>query len=258
MNEDELIKYYNKFNEDKRLGRRHGIVEFETTMKYIKKYLKKYNNPKILDVGAGTGAYSISLYNNGYDITAVELVKHNLMTLRKKEPRIKSYLGNATNLEFVDNSFDIVLLFGPLYHLISMDEKIKAINEAKRVLKKNGLIFISYYMNDYAVMKHGFIDKYIKYAMDNNCLDKDYKIISKNNDLYSMVRLEDINYLKKVCDLKRVKIILQDGLTDYFRKEINSLSEEEFNLYLDYHFKICEKKEFLGTSSHILDILKKD
>ena len=43
MNEENLIKYYNKFNEDKRLTRRHGIVEYITTMKYIHKYLKTKN-----------------------------------------------------------------------------------------------------------------------------------------------------------------------------------------------------------------------
>ena len=52
MNEENLIKYYNKFNEDKRLTHRHGIVEFNTTIKYIDEILKKIDNPKIIDVGA--------------------------------------------------------------------------------------------------------------------------------------------------------------------------------------------------------------
>ena len=81
MNEENLIKYYNKFNEDKRLNTRHGQVEFITSMKYIKEYLKEFNNPKILDVGAGTGKYSINLANDGYDVTALELVKHNLKVI---------------------------------------------------------------------------------------------------------------------------------------------------------------------------------
>ena len=68
MNEENLIKYYNKFNEDKRLNTRHGQIEFITSMKYIKEYLKEFNNPKILDVGAGTGKYSINLANDGYDV----------------------------------------------------------------------------------------------------------------------------------------------------------------------------------------------
>ena len=59
MNEENLITYYNKFNEDKRLTHRHGIIEFNTTIKYIDKILKNMNNPKIMGVGAGGGVYSI-------------------------------------------------------------------------------------------------------------------------------------------------------------------------------------------------------
>ena len=111
--------YYNKFNEDKRLTHRHGIIEFNTTIKYIDKILKNMNNPKIIDVGAGCGKYSIYLSDKGYDVTAIELVKHNLMTLKSKNKNVKAYQGNALNLsKFKDNSFDMVLLFGPLYHLI--------------------------------------------------------------------------------------------------------------------------------------------
>ena len=103
MNEEELIKYYNKFNEDKRLTRRHGIIEYKTAMKYIYKYLKKLKNPKIIDVGAGTGKYSIALANDGYDVVAVELVKHNLMTIKSNSKKVKAFLGNAANLNFDDN-----------------------------------------------------------------------------------------------------------------------------------------------------------
>ena len=141
MNEENLIKYYNKFNEDKRLNTKHGNIEFITAIKYIEKYINK--GDKILDVGAGTGKYSIYFNDKGYDVTAVELVKHNLRVLEKNAPDIKAYQGNALNLKFEDNSFDIVLLFGPMYHLISFEDKLKAINEAKRVLKPNGKIFIS-------------------------------------------------------------------------------------------------------------------
>ena len=110
MNEENLISYYNKFNEDKRLTRRHGIVEFNTAIHYILKYLKELSDPKVLDVGAGTGRYSGYLFSLGYSVTSVELVKHNLMMLRKNYPDIPSFLGNATNLsKFDDESFDAVI-----------------------------------------------------------------------------------------------------------------------------------------------------
>lgn len=258
MNIQNLIQYYNKFNEDKRLTRRHGIVEYETTMHYIKKYLKNFDEPKILDIGAGTGAYSIELANEGYDVTAIELVKHNLMTLKSKSDKVKASLGNALDLsKFNNDSFDIVLLFGPIYHLIKEEEKIKCIKEAKRVLKDNGLIFISYYMNEYAVITHGFRDNNIKNAINENRIDDNFHIHSKEEDLYSFVRLEDINRYNDIVKLKRVEIIAQDGPSDYIRPIINSMDKETFSLYLNYHLKNCDRVELLGASSHVLDILKK-
>ena len=258
MNEENLIKYYNKFNEDKRLTRRLGFVEFTSAMEYITKYLEKMKNPKILDVGAGTGRYSIELSNLGYDVTAVELVKHNLATLKKNYPNIKSFQGNAINLgKFNDESFDMVLLFGPLYHLISKEEKLKALMEAKRVVKTGGIIMISYYMNEYAILTYGFKENNILNAIKNNDIDKTYHITPKETELYSMVRLEDINELKKLANLKRLKILSQDGATDYIRSVINKMDVETFKEYIKYHLSICERKELLGASSHVLDILKK-
>lgn len=258
MNEKELITYYNKFKEDKRLDTKHGQVEFLTAIKYIDKYLKKDNS--ILDIGAGTGKYSIYYKNKGYDVTSVELVKQNINIFKSKLKSIdiSIYQGNATNLSmFKDNTFDIVLLFGPMYHLISYEEKIKALNEAKRVVKENGYIFISYCMNEYALITHGFKENYINDSFNNNLIDKDFKIISKDNDLYSYVRIKDINKLNKECNLKRIKIISQDGPTEYIKKDINKMDDETLNIYLNYHFKTCESKYLLEASRHTLDILKK-
>ena len=162
MNEELLKNYYNKFNEDKRLKSRHGIVEFNTSIKYILKYLEKYTDPKILDIGAGTGRYSGYLSSLGYDVTAIELVKHNYKSITANYPLVKAYLGNALDLSKLDDkSFDLIIMFGPIYHLHSTSEKLKAITEAKRLLKDGGVMFICYYMNDYAIIKHGFIDGFI-------------------------------------------------------------------------------------------------
>ena len=106
MNEQELINYYNKFNEDKRLKTRHGYVEFYTTMKYINEYLKNYDNPKIIDIGAGTGAYSIPLAEK-YDVTAVELVKHNLRVIEKNSEKVHAFQGNALDLSKFPDEYGV-------------------------------------------------------------------------------------------------------------------------------------------------------
>lgn len=258
MNEEALINYYNKFNEDKRLNTRHGQVEFITSLKYIHEYLKEFDNPKIIDIGAGTGKYSIKLADEGYDVTAVELVKHNLRVIEKNSNKVKVYQGNATDLSrFKDESFEMVLLFGPMYHLCTNDEKIKALNEAKRVCKKNGYILVAYFMNDYCIIRYGFKENNIKEEIKNKNIDKDYKIKHWIDNLYSPVRIEDIDYYNKKTNLKRIKIITPDGPSNYIRDILNKMDEETFNNFIDYHLKTCERLDMIGSAAHTVDILKK-
>lgn len=159
----QLEKYYNKFKEDHRLTTRHGKVEFAVSMKHIHDCAEELGRSKegrtlkILDVGAGTGRYSVALSEEGFDVTAVELVKHNLDILMGKHAKVKCWPGDARNLSFLeDETFDITLLFGPMYHLHSKEDRLKALNEAKRVTKKGGFILVAYVMNEYAILSYCF------------------------------------------------------------------------------------------------------
>lgn len=257
MNEKELIEYYNKFNEDKRLTRRHGKVEFIVTLKYIHDYLNKMNNPKIIDIGAGTGKYSIELSNQGYDVTAIELVKHNLSYIKKYD-KIKSYQGNAIDLSrFKDETFDLTLLFGPMYHLIDENDKIKALNEAKRITKKDGIIMVAYIMNDYCILTHGFKDNNILNTIENKMIDDSFKCIKWDNNLYSVYRIEDIDKLNEKVNLNRIKIITPDGPANYMRNTLNKMSDKEFDKFIEYVLSISDRKDMIGSSAHTIDILKK-
>ena len=255
MNKDKLIEYYNKFNEDKRFNTRHGQVEFLTTIHYINKYLKK--DIKILEIGAGTGKYSGYLANLGYDVTAVELVKHNLRLIEKNYPNVTTYEGNAINLNMLQNEqFDLTLVFGPMYHLLTENEELKALEEAKRVTKQNGIIMVAYVMNDYAIIRHGFKEHYIKEAIKNKEIEN-FKIKRTKDELYKMVTLEDINILNKKTNLERLTIFTPDGPANYIRDIINKLDEEEYKLFLDYVLSISERQDLIGASAHTVDVLKK-
>ena len=277
----DLVAYYNKFNEEKRLQSRHGQVEYHTTMHYIHRYLelleceRKANgeldqsgaedavNPqteslKIIDIGAGTGRYSVALAAEGYDVTAVELVKYNLGILKQKGTNVKAYQGNALKLKrFADNSFDLTLLFGPMYHLHSDADQIKALSEAKRVTRPGGIIMVAYVMNDYSVIKYGFMEDHIAERMQNGELTEDFQIRHNEDELYDYVRLEQINALNEVVGLKRELIIAPDGPADYIRPALNAMDEETFDIFLQYQLKNCERPELLGASSHTVDILRK-
>ena len=103
-----------------------------------------------MDIGAGTGRYSVALAEEGFDVTAVELVKHNLGILKSKNSSVKAYQGNALKLKrFEDETFDITLLFGPMYHLFGQEDKVKALTDAARITRQAVLNHAAYVMNEH-------------------------------------------------------------------------------------------------------------
>lgn len=253
-----LEDYYSHFNEDHRLKTRHGQVEFITSIKYIESVLDNDLKKKILDIGAGTGAYSIYFSQKGYDVTAIELVEHNIKVFKSKNSNVNILQGNALDLSrFADNSFDVTLLFGPMYHLLKSEDKVKALSEAKRVTKIGGTILISYYMNDYAIITYGFIKQHILEAIEKKQVDDSFHMLNLEDDLYSMVRIEDIDFFNQKVGLKRIKIVASDGASNYLRVVLNKLSVAEFKEFIKYHLNTCERADLLGASAHLLDIVVK-
>ena len=211
-----------------------------------------------MDIGAGTGRYSVPLALEGYDVSAVELVKHNLGRLKQKTDRVKAYQGNAMKLKrFADDMFDVTLLFGPMYHLHGADEKLQALTEAKRVTKSGGRILVAYIMNEYSVITYAIKERHILEGIKEGMLDEQFHCTEKANPLYSFVRLEDMDAYNKAAGLERIKVISADGPSDYMRPVLNAMDEETFETFIRYHLSVCERPELVGAGSHTVDILKK-
>ncbi len=250
-----IEKHYNKHPEDLRLLRRHGIVEFETTMYHLHRFLLP--GQYLLDIGAGTGRYTSALMKEGYKVKAIELVRRNIEVFLKREPEADVVQGDARNLSMIpDATADVTLLLGPLYHLIGDTEKLKALNEAKRVTKPGGIILVAYLMNEYSILSYCFDEERIGDLVTRGVVDKNYHLQVQDGELYDYVRLEDINRLNQKAGLERVTIFSPDGAADYMRTRLNQMSEETFAHFINYQKTISERPELIGAGSHTVDVLK--
>ncbi len=256
-----LNDYYEKRGEDERLVSRHGSVEFLTTVHYIEKYLQ--TDMKILEIGAGTGRYSHYFARKGYAVDAVELVPYNIEVFNshfQDGETISVVQGNALDLStFTDDTYDITLLLGPMYHLFTDSDKRRAISEAIRVTKGGGVIFAAYCNNDATVVQFGFHKGNFKEYYDKGMFDPvTFKCRSDPKEIFELYRKEEIDALMLDFPVTRLHYIGTDMATNFMRDTVDGMDDEVFSLYMQYHLSICERADMVGATHHILDIFKKN
>ena len=144
MDQDRIRAYYASKIEKDRLNLDHFRLEGIRTKEIIGRFLGK-ENLKIIDIGGGAGFYAFWLQLSGHHVSLVDLSPENVALahdLAEKHGVALDYcsVGNATDLSFPDNAFDLALLMGPLYHLTQRDERVKALREVNRVLKPGGIV----------------------------------------------------------------------------------------------------------------------
>jgi len=257
----ELTQYYSSYDEDGRLRSQHGMVEFLTTMRYLEKYL--HPGARIAEIGAGTGRYSHALAQRGFEVDAVELVRHNieifkLHTLPGEPVTIQQ--GDARDLRMLeDGCYDITLLLGPMYHLFTVDDQRKALSEALRVTKRGGVVFAAYCGNEATLVQFCFQRGRLRDPHYQELIDPvTFKASSDPSELFELYRREDIDALMQGFPVTRLHYVGTDMATNYIRSEVDDMEPEFFQLYLRYHFSICERADLVGASHHILDVFRRD
>ncbi len=255
-NETERVnRTYNFFQEETRLNHsRAARVEFLTSVHYIERYVKP--GMRILDIGAGAGEYSFYFAERGYEVSALELADANIRAFRKKlRPGLPISLcqGNALDLStYADESFDIVLVFGPLYHLEEEKDRRRCIEEARRVCKKDGTLFFSFIGHDMVFMTELRYDN--EYFSTD---DYDHKSIRLHNFPFVFFTVPEARQMLADNGIRLLHAVASDGASELMAPEINAMSEESWQQYLRYHFYRCEKPELLGMSNHLLFVGEK-
>lgn len=262
MDRTEIVKgFYDSVNEDVRLeSSRQGQLEYFITMNYIHKFIRE--GDKVLEIGAGTGRYSIALAKEGFQVAAVELVDSNLEVLKanaKRLPNIEAYQGDALDLSrFDDDTFDVTLLFGPMYHLYEEKDQHRALDEAIRVTKPGGVILIAF-LSAHAIICTNYLYSWLPavHGLKEN-FDSDYNVRHFPEQLFTGFDICEFEDLFNDKDVDHITTVAADNVLEIAEQRTDfSMSDEDFRAFADYQMHICEKREMLGNSSHLLYICRK-
>jgi SAM-dependent methyltransferase len=138
--DDEIRDYYETGVELDRLAQGYSRIEFARTKELLASHLPP-PPARVLDVGGGPGVYAAWLTDAGYDVRLVDATPLHVREARERaQGRFSAVEGDARSLAEPDQSYDVVLLLGPLYHLTERGDRLAALREAHRVLRPGGIV----------------------------------------------------------------------------------------------------------------------
>ena len=254
-----LERFYDGQGEEARLIRsRQGQLEYLTTLHYIRRYAPATG--RALDIGAGTGRYSAALAREGWEVSAVELTERNFALLQERsraQAGITAFRGDALDLSrFEDASFDLTLLMGPMYHLYNKEDQLRALREAFRVTKPGGTLLTAF-LSVHAILYDNYLQGNLLAGLKEN-FTPDYRVRHFTEQLFTGYAVEEFEALFEGFPAEERRTVAANGILELAsgRRDF-AMSDEEFEAYAAYHLAFCEKRELLGSSSHLFVICRK-
>lgn len=238
--------------------------EFILTAKMMDRYIK--TGDKILDIGGGPGRYSIYYAKKGCDVTLVDLSSENVKFALKKSKEmnviIKAITGDAREVnKFIKGEFDHIFVMGPMYHLLDEKDRIKALNEAITLLKKGGLIYVSFILM-FSGMIYG-----MKYAPELLLLETEKIYIDSvlNSKSYSgdaftkafFINQKDIIPFMNKFHLEKKHLFGQESILSPCEEIMLNQPHEVIDKWIEVAEQLCEKDELLSYSEHAMYIGQK-
>ena len=262
--------YYKTFDEWNRTFTPEGMLEFEITLDIMKKYTK--TGSSVLDLGGGPGRYTQELAKSGRIMSLGDISPELVEIAKEKNEDTKNIKSidvvNAVKLDIYEkNSFDCVLVMGPLYHLTESSEIEAALKEVYRILKKDGIMiagFIPHLSGTAGIIERSM---YAPHQVTPEILDRVFNTGKFNNN--SDTGFQEGIYLssKQVetfmtqTGFKKILLRSARGLGHKLEKGIIEKKNSDPVLYqkiMDIIEKSSEDEAVINTSGHALYVGKKE
>jgi ubiquinone/menaquinone biosynthesis C-methylase UbiE len=265
----EIAEFYdsNPQYEWDRLARHR--TEFAVTLRAFKEYLPKPPS-NILEIGGGPGRYAITLTQQGYAVTLFDLSKNNLEFACRKAAEagveLTDYVhGTATDLScFPKESFDAVLLMGPLYHLLTLEERKKAVAEAAACLKPGGLLFASFIVR-YAPFRYAAKarpdwltedSQHCERILSEGLFRPSRKVMENFTHAY-YAHPTEIKPLMEQGGLETLELLASEGVVSLIEEQLNELAGELWETWVDMNYRLGKDPCVHGAAEHLLYVGRK-
>lgn len=259
MNEIEYW-YDHEYDEWERLNRHK--IEFDITKRYLDDFIKE-KNQEILDIGGGPGRYPIYLAEKGHQVTLLDLSKKNIEIAKQKSFEkgitLEGYIhGNALELEGIESQYDVILLMGPLYHLLKESERRKAVGGALKLLKPNGIL-IATFISSYAPIQDHIMNLYPIESVQGilGYLQNGENKGGKGFTTSYFTNPNEAREFMNSFGLKELTFAGIENILAYKEEEITSLEESEYEKWIEIGYRLSTDVHLLGTSLHLLYIGRK-
>ena len=266
----EILSYYQRGDEDQRLLTGFNQLELVRTQELLERFLPP-PPAVVLDVGGGSGHYACWLAKKGYEVHLIDPVLLHIEQAREaskrqpEHPLASATIGDARQLDRNDDSADVVLLFGPLYHLTDRFDRQQALSEAQRVLKSGGVIMvvgISRFASALDGLDSGFIDdpQFVQ-IIERDLSDGQHRNPTNNPSYFTTAYFHhpfELQTEVEAVGFQRGKTLAIEGL-GWVAKDFEQRwqDDEQRAQLLDLIRKIEEEPSLLGMSGHIMVIAMK-
>jgi S-adenosylmethionine-dependent methyltransferase len=261
----DILDYYNDYVEQENGRLERHQIERDVTWRFLDKYLPRQGN--ILELGCATGAYTIPLAKRGYNVTAVDITPNLLAECQRRVVKAKlggkvtCYIADARDLSAIrGENYDVVMIMGPLYHLVLEEDRIKALQEAHARLKPGGVVFSAFVS---------------RYGIWNSVMKKSPRMIESQDDVWSNIKTgrdsdhpsPDIHFRAYMADPAEIntlhkktgfrKLVLAGVEATGIDELYNNLEHKQKKLWLDLMVALSTEKSIVGASCHLLYVGQK-